>query len=86
MEEHRILGIRVNDRIKEAGRTQHLITRNSDLVNVRLGFHELSDDVCSRTGFIILQLKGKPEEWDSFQEQLNEIGGIEVKNMSFNIN
>jgi hypothetical protein len=85
MGEIRILGIRVNDRIKEADRTQHLISKYASLVNVRLGFHELNTDVCSRTGFIILQLKGSPEGWKIFQDELNEIGGIEVQNMNFQL-
>ena len=83
MTETRILGLLITDRIKEAGRTQLTLTRYSRLIRSRLGFHELNDDVCSRSGIIILHLTGKPAEWVEFEQELAMIGGLEVQNMSF---
>lgn len=83
MTETRILGLLISDRIKEAGRTQLLLSKYSKLIRSRLGFHELNDNVCSRLGIIVLHLTGKPEEWKEFEEELAEIGGLEVQNMSF---
>jgi hypothetical protein len=77
----RILGIMVYDRIKEAGRTQVVLTRYASSIRTRLGFHELSREKCSRVGTIILVLQGEPSIWDQLESDLKHIGGIEVKNM-----
>jgi len=83
MTETRILGLLITDRIKEAGRTQMLLSKYSRLIRSRLGFHELNDNVCSRSGIIVLHLTGLPVEWKEFEDELSQIGGLEVQNMSF---
>ena len=85
MKEIRIIGLLITDRIKEAGRVQELLTRHAGLIRSRLGFHEVSEDVCSRTGVIVLQLSGEPERFDRFEEELREIGGVEVRHMVFHL-
>jgi len=85
MNELRILGIQVFDRIKEAGRTQSVLSRYARCIRTRLGFHELSSEVCSRDGFIILELAGESREWDRLQAELDEIGGLNVQEMSFDL-
>lgn len=73
----------VFDRLKEAGRTQKVLSHHAACIRTRLGFHELSTDVCSRVGTILLVLQGKPADWKAMQDDLDAIGGIEVKTMSF---
>lgn len=83
MTETRILGLLISDRIKEAGRTQQVLADYSQLIRSRLGFHELSDNVCSRAGIIILHLTGTRPEWEAFEAELRQIEGLEVQVMSF---
>lgn len=83
MKEIRILGLLITDRIKEAGKIQRVLSNYSHIIQSRLGFHELSDDVCSRTGVIILQLVGQPDDWDEFENDLSQIGGVELQRMKF---
>jgi hypothetical protein len=78
-----ILGILVFDRIKEAGRTQMVLTRHAAMIKTRLGFHELSQAVCSRVGTILLVLEGEPAGLQAFVNDLSVIGGIEIQEMSF---
>lgn len=85
MEEKRIIGINVLDRIKEAGRTQQVLSKYATSIKSRLGFHELSEDVCSRNGFVILELTGKKSDWDNLENELNKIGGINIQKMSFDL-
>jgi hypothetical protein len=85
MREIRILGLLITDRIKEAGQTQELLTKYSFLIKSRLGFHEVTEEVCSRVGFIILQLAGKAEDFDIFEAELRKIGGLEVQHMAFHV-
>jgi hypothetical protein len=85
MNEIRILGIHVIDRIKEAGKTQSVLTKHAAIIKTRLGFHEVSDEICSRNGLIVLELKGNIKDWDLLESDLQEIGGIEFKQMKFSI-
>ena len=83
MKETRIIGLMIKDRIKEAGKLQLLLTKNSHLINTRLGLHELNADKCSRVGVIVLHLTGDPKKWLVFEEEILEIGGVEIQHMSF---
>lgn len=85
MKEIRIIGLLITDRIKEAGLTQRLLSEYAHLIKSRLGFHEVSEDVCSRMGVILLQLSGTTAEFDVFEKKLRDIGGIEVQHMVFQI-
>lgn len=78
-----ILGIVLFDRIKEAGRTQEVLSRHADIIRTRLGFHELSVAVCSRIGTILLVVNSTEDRIRKLEEDLHEIGGIEVKKMMF---
>ncbi len=83
MKELRIIGILISDRIKEANRTQDVLTKHAHVIKSRLGFHEVSEAVCSRVGFIILQAAGNPEELQGLENDLAAIGGLEIQNMIF---
>lgn len=83
MKEIRILGLLITDRIKEAGRTQQSLTKFAHVIKSRLGFHEVTEDVCSRVGVIILQLAGDHDECLKLEEELKQIGGLELQHMVF---
>ncbi len=83
MNELRILGINVIDRIKESGKTQEVLSEYADVIKIRMGYHELTDEKCSRNALIVLQLKGNQLRWDGLEEKLNNIEGLVVKNMRF---
>ena len=77
----RILAIRVVDRIKESGNTQKILTRHSDLILTRLGFHELNEQICSREGYIVLHLRDDINAYGTFMSDMKGIYGIEMKEM-----
>ncbi|TSA26318.1 MAG: hypothetical protein D4R67_08090 [Bacteroidetes bacterium] len=83
VEEIRILGLLIRDRIKESGRTQEVLTRHARLIRSRLGFHEVSEEACSRIGIILLHVAGMPAACDQLEKELGEIGGVEVQKMVF---
>jgi len=85
MSQIRIIGLLIADRIKEAGSTQSVLARHSRIIRSRLGFHELNEDICSRNGIIILNLTGTVEEQDAIVSDLKAIGGLEVREMSFDL-
>ena len=78
-----VLGIKIYDRIKEIGRTQEILSNHSSIITTRLGFHELSEKVCSREGYIILHLTGDPSDSKKLIDELKAVGGIEIKELSF---
>ena len=85
MNEIRIIGLLITDRIKEAGRTQQILTKYAHIIKSRLGFHEVTEEVCSRVGVIILQLAGNTVECNNLELELGQIGGLELQRMIFSI-
>ena len=70
MAEHvTVLGIRIEDRVKEAGEVQKVLTKFGCSIKTRLGLHEVSNDFCSSSGLILLELTGPKDE----QEKLHEL-------------
>jgi len=80
----KILGIKIIDRIKEAGLTQGILSRHSSVITTRLGFHEVTDEICSREAYIIIHLNGDPSEYEKLEKELGILGGIEIREMVFN--
>lgn len=80
----RVIGIKVTDRIKEIGLTQEVLTKHASIITTRLGFHELTTEVCSREAYIILHLSGNSLETERMIKDLKGIRGIEVREMNFN--
>ncbi len=85
MKEVRIIGLLITDRIKEAGRTQQALTKYAHVIKSRLGFHEVSEEICSRVGIIILQLAGSAVDCDGLEQELARIGGLELQRMVFSL-
>jgi len=83
MSEIRILGLLITDRIKESGVTQKILSRYDHVIKTRLGFHEVTENICSRVGVIILQLAGSSVECDKLEAELKKIGGLEIQRMLF---
>ncbi len=78
-----ILGISVYDRKKEVGEVQKVLTKFGCSIKTRLGMHEVSDDFCSKSGLIILELFGEVKDQEKLEKKLNAIEGVEVKKMVF---
>jgi hypothetical protein len=79
----KVLGIKIIDRIKEAGLTQGILSRHASVITTRLGFHEVTEAVCSREAVIILHLKDDAAESEKLITELQSIGGIDVREVEF---
>jgi len=79
----KVLGIKIVDRIKEAGLTQEVLSKHGNVITTRLGFHEVTDEVCSREAYIILHLKDEKSESDKLISELEPLGGIVIRQMIF---
>jgi len=83
MNELRVIGILVPDRINDAVKLQQALTKYGCSIKTRLGLHEASSETCARNGLIILELTGKKEEWDALEKELSAIDGTKIQKMSF---
>jgi hypothetical protein len=79
----KVLGIKIIDRIKEAGLTQGILSKYASLITTRLGFHELSTELCSREAYILLHLTGSATETVRLFSELKGLGGVDVREMTF---
>jgi len=82
----KVLGIKIVDRIKEAGLTQEVLSRHSAVITTRLGFHEVTDNICSREAYLILHLKDDQSESQRLIKELEPLGGIVIREMMFSGN
>jgi len=81
--ETRILGVLITDRQKEAGKVQSLLTKYGCSIKTRLGLHEVTDDVCSTSGLLLLELIGDMPEMDKLEKELKAIEGTQTQKMVF---
>lgn len=78
-----ILGVKIDDRIKEAGHVQNLLSQHGCSIKTRLGLHEASDNQCSTSGLILLELAGPENDQNKLHHELSKIQGITLKKMEF---
>ncbi len=83
MKNIKVVAILIKDRIKEANRTQTILSNYGHIIQNRIGFHEVNDDICSREGTLILHIKSKQEELQQLMNELSEVGGIDAQSISF---
>ena len=78
-----VLGIKIEDRIKEAGEVQKVLTKFGCSIKTRLGLHEVSSDYCSTSGLIILELTGPKDDQVELHNSLQKIAGVVIRKMEF---
>lgn len=81
--EIRILGVLITNREKEAGNVQRILTKFGCSIKTRLGLHEISTDLCSPCGLILLELLGEVAEMDKLENELGSLPGIQLRKMVF---
>lgn len=82
-EDHLILGVHVQNRVKKVPAMQELFTRYGCSIKTRLGLHHVADGVCSPNGLILLEMYGDQSEVNELIEKLQALDGIDVQKMVF---
>lgn len=85
MNEIRVLGIYINDRVNNALGIQQILSKYGCSIRTRLGLHEVLDDYCIEGGLILLELTGDRNEWLKLENELLAIDKLEVQKMEFNL-
>ncbi|UUV19281.1 hypothetical protein NRK67_07405 [Fusobacteria bacterium ZRK30] len=79
--EFKIVGIKLENRNETALQVQNTLTEYGCYIKVRLGLHNLNEQVCSQDGLILLELVAENNIIDKFLEKLNSIHGTTAKKM-----
>lgn len=80
---HVIMGIHIQDRVKQAQEVQKLLTDYGCNIKTRLGLHEADDDVCAANGLILLELVGDQSKSEELASKLNAFDGVDAQKMIF---
>ena len=80
---HVILGVHINDRIREVQPVQQAFTEYGCYIKTRLGLHHVDDQSCSPRGLIILEMYGDESKSQELAERLAKIEGVEVQKIVF---
>ncbi|MDA3900531.1 MAG: hypothetical protein PF637_08430 [Spirochaetes bacterium] len=79
---HKVIGVLITDRVKEAGSVQETLTKHGCIIRTRLGLHQAGNH-CSPDGLLLLELAGDINEWDELENDLGVIEGVQVQTMTF---
>lgn len=85
MEKVSIMGIKIGDRVNNSKGVQEVLSNYGCSIKTRLGLHDVSGNDCARSGLIILELVGESSKWDELKAKLEELNGIEVQEMKFDL-
>jgi metal-responsive CopG/Arc/MetJ family transcriptional regulator len=80
---HIILGVHLDDRIREAAEVQNLLTQYGCNIKSRIGLHEVASNFCAGYGMILLEMIGEQKAIQELSDKLDAIEGVEVKQMTF---
>lgn len=79
-----VIGVRMDNRVANAGSFQQVLTSNGCKIKARLGLHEVNEDACATDGLIILQPFGEKEEIEQLVKDLNKLAGVKAKLIDLN--
>ena len=82
-DDHIIVAIHVTDRVEQASVVQKILTDFGANIKTRMGLHEADGQSVSPNGVIILEMVGPASRCLSIIDQLNAIGGVEAKSVTF---
>lgn len=77
-----IMGIRLGNRVDKSMEFQKILTDFGCIIKTRLGLHDVSDNKCSPSGIILLEVIND-EDAVNFEKELCKIEGIEIQLMKF---
>lgn len=83
MAKHRIVGIKVSDRVRNAGGLQHVFTEYGCNIKTRIGLHPVNGNFCSPNGLVLLELFGDEAICDELVGKIKATPGTIVQEMVF---
>ncbi len=80
-----VIGICLTDTVENAPELQKILTECGRYIKTRLGFHETSENLCSTSGLILLEVYGGDEAVAALETKLKTIKGIQIQKMVFDV-
>lgn len=75
-----IMAIKISPRTIVAPKVQEILTRYGCIIHTRIGLHEATEDTCSTSGLILLNLTpSATEEIKKLDEELNSLEDVTAK-------
>ena len=78
-----VLGIYVSNRVERIPEIQSILTEYACYIKTRVGLHEITDNLCSPSGLIILEIHGGSDAMSALESKLMNIKGLQVQKMVF---
>lgn len=78
-----IIGAMLTNRVENATNVQKVLTECGCYIKTRLGLHEISDNLCSPSGLILLEIFGGDAAYAEVEGKLKAIPGLQVQKMVF---
>jgi hypothetical protein len=78
-----VFGVKLNNRIETAPKFQEIITKYGCNIKTRIGLHEVTDNVCSPSGIIILEVIGKNSEIEGMESEISKLKEVNIQKMVF---
>jgi len=80
----RVLGVNITNRVKQAKELQELFSEYGCYIKTRIGLHTVTDEFCSTSGLVILELFGEENKQKELEQKIRSFEGVEVEKMVFN--
>ena len=78
---YKIMVIKIDQRSKYAIEAQKILTEYGCYIQVRLGLHEATAEICSTDGLIILEVRGEDKVLNEMMAKLNGLENVTAKIM-----
>lgn len=78
-----VVGIHIHNRVKNAADVQKILTDFGCNIKTRIGLHEVTDDFCSGSGLLLLEMVGGQAKMEEMSALLKKIDGVDVQQMIF---
>ena len=83
MNRHIIFGVHISGRVEHIAEVQKALTEHGCNIRTRLGLHDVSENYCSPSGVLVLDMFGNEGLCNELFEKLNAIEGVEAQKMVF---
>ena len=76
---YKVVLIKIDHRSTEAVKVQGILTKYGCSIEVRLGLHEVSKEMCANDGLVILEVEGDKRTLSRMLKELNAVDYIHAQ-------
>lgn len=78
-----VIGVLVTNRVENATQIQKVLTECGCWIKTRIGLHEVTENICSPAGLILLEIFGDDKAYAEVEGKLKQVKGLQVQKMVF---